>query len=155
MLQDRVGLSEGRWPQGKCRSYGAKNSAARCVYKYNAPDGVGPTQATLSLLVSQGTTVAGHSRPESRRMSHRKTCRDRATHHRGFPRHFRHHPVFSCVPAAASVSTRIHTRYQADKVSEPDDLPAACRAHKLASYPMVINARAQLFCLVSNCHWLG
>jgi hypothetical protein len=30
------------------------------------------------------------------------------------PRRFCHQPVFSCVPAAASVSTRINTRYQAD-----------------------------------------
>jgi len=30
------------------------------------------------------------------------------------PRCFRHQPVFSCVPAAASVSTRINRRYQAD-----------------------------------------
>ena len=30
------------------------------------------------------------------------------------PRRFHHQPVFSCVPAAASVSTRIHTRYQTD-----------------------------------------
>ena len=50
--------------------------------------------------------------PQSARLSHRKGYSP--GNHLVKPRRFRHQPVFSCVLSAASVSTRIDTRYQTD-----------------------------------------
>jgi len=119
-----VGLSEGRWPQGKCRSYGAKNQ------RRGVSTNITPLTGWAKRRPRESAGFAGynrrrHSRP-NQAMSHRKTCRDRATHHRGFPGAFGTIP-FSHVSRPSVCLHSHHTRYQADKVSEPNDLPAAYR----------------------------